>query len=84
MNIKKGNFDNYNYPAGADADPDCPWNQKKERERIPFEGVEHSDCGSCGRESVYVAPNGNCEDCYWDDPEYYDEEEDETPREDYE
>jgi hypothetical protein len=28
-------YDNYNYPAGADADPNAPWNQKDDDKRTP-------------------------------------------------
>lgn len=84
MNIKKGNWDNYNYPPGADSDPNCPWNQPPEPETIPWESVCHEDCGNCGAEAVWCNEDGICEFCYDLEPKYYDNEPDETPREDFE
>lgn len=69
-NIKKGNFDNYSYPLGADAAHNCPWNQPADPEPIPWEALCHEDCGNCGAEAVWCNGQGICEECYPDNPEY--------------
>lgn len=42
--VKLDEYDNYNYPAGADADPNAPWNQSKDDEEDEYEPeYEHDD-----------------------------------------
>lgn len=72
-----------NFPPGAAEDKNAPYNEKNP-EMIEWEALQHGDCGVCGAEALWLNEDGICEICYYLDPEYYDEEEDETPREDYE
>ena len=42
--VKLDEYDNYNYPAGADNDPRAPWNQSKDDEEDEYEPeYEHPD-----------------------------------------
>ena len=75
-----GNVFGYMYPAGAENDPDAPWNQKADPDAIEWaelKNEEQGDCGHCGKEDVQIAgcktSNMVCKDCYERDPEYYDE-----------
>lgn len=62
----------YNYPVGAYNDPDAPYNQK-DREVIPFEKELDGDCEMCDSEDVALNEKYICQDCYEQDPDYYEE-----------
>lgn len=72
-----------NYPDGQFENPDAPWNGKPEPEMIEFEPCETGICPHCGEPDLVLNDKETCQDCYEADPEYYNDEPDETPREDY-
>ena len=41
INLKE--FDNYNYPPGADADPNAPWNQPEPPEFVEYDVIDDGD-----------------------------------------
>lgn len=72
-----------NIPPGSDT-LDAPWNEKAEPEMIEFEADSLGNCDYCGEGGLDLNKNNHCQDCYENHfPKYYNEEPDETPREDY-
>lgn len=62
-----------NFPPGAANQKNAPYNQE-ELEIIPWEALQHEDCGICGAEAVWCNEDGICEVCYEREPKYYEED----------